>query len=152
VKPISQAIKEQGQLLRLRQLREDAAVQQRDAIQRELDRLLALRAEHEQRWHALCDQRRCMGQWAEHVGASGIIHLNPYASARRADLDELCERAEYDVIDDDDLIAKARARLTDANQAWVRACAQRQAIEEMLQVRRRRARIEADLKQERDAA
>lgn len=145
-------IKEQRQLLHLRSLREDGARQAREAILRELEQLLQQRAEHEQRWHDLCAQRQALGAWVQACGAPAMPLLNPYRSARREDLDDLCERTEYDVIDDDDLIADARTRLAEANQAWVRACAQRQAVEEMLQGSLRRARVEAELKQEREAA
>lgn len=148
----SQILKEQGELLRLRQLREDAARQAREACQRELASLLAQRDEHEQRWHALCEQRRQLGVWMDQGGALAMAQLNPYKSARREHFDEQCERAEYDVIEDDELIAQARDRLAEANQAWVRCAAQRQAVEEMLGSQRRRQRIEADLKQEREAA
>lgn len=149
---LARVIKEQRQLLHLRSLREDSARQARDAVQRELEQLLQQRAEHEQRWHELCAQRQALGRWVQETGASAMPLLNPYRSARREDLDDLCERAEYDVIDDDDMIAEARARLAEAHQAWVRACAQRQAVQEMLQGTRGRARVEAELKQEREAA
>ncbi len=150
--PRARVIKEQQQLLHLRSLREDRARQAREAVQHELDHLLQQRTEHEQRWHALCAQRHALGLWVQDAGASAMPLLNPYRSARREDLDELCERAEYDVIDDDEMIAEARTRLAQAQQAWVHACAQRQAVQEMLQGTRGRARVEAELKQEREAA
>lgn len=148
----TQTIKELGQLLRLRHLREDAARQQRDACQRELASLIAQREAYERRWHALCETRRQLGVWMDLGGAADMARLNPYKTARREALDDQCERAEYDVIDTDDLITAARDRLAEANQHWVRCCAQRQAVEEMRQRHQQRRRIEADLKQEREAA
>lgn len=146
------SLKDLRQLLRLRQLREESARQAREACQREVARLLDLRDEHERRWHALCEQRRQLGAWVDRIGASSMAQLNHYKSARREDLDELCERAEYDVIDDDERIAEARDKLAEANQAWVRGCAQRQAVEELLSRQQRQLRIQAELKQEREAA
>ena len=148
----SAPLREQQMLLKLRELRLDQAQRHWQERQRELARLQAEREAHHQRWQGLLSQRRALLGWGQGLGAGVRPVINGYQAARQADLDDLSERAEYDVIDTDELIRDAQRACDEAHAQWVRAMAQAEAVRTLLAQTRKQARQLAERRQEQELA
>jgi hypothetical protein len=139
--PERQRVHEAQQLQRLRQLREDQARRARAQAQAALDeaREAVQRREAEVRRH-----RGARGELVERVcaDAKSLPLLAPYVSARREDLDDLLERAEYALIDDEEARDEAQQTLDDASAAWRASLARRDAAGDLL-TRARKEQLQA---------
>jgi len=133
----SMRLRELGQLLRLRRLREDAARTERDEKRRARDAAQAAVRERE----ALIEQARvrrdALGAYVAGHGAATIARLAAFAGARREALDEALERAEYGLIDDEEALARAERALDEAQAVWLRAMARNRAVEQLNERTRR---------------
>ena len=119
---------ELAQLQRLRQWREDAARVCRDA--RAADHAAALAAVHE-RERRIAQLRSDIARLTAFVagdGAPRMAQLTPYATARRVLLDDQLERAEYGLIDDQEVLAETEQALARAQAALLRASLHQQAM------------------------
>jgi len=139
-----------ARLLRLRQLREQAAQRALADAQRERDAVLATMREREAEIERLRTRREALtaqlsGPHAGHVG-----RVVPYAAATREDLTDLLERAEYALIDDEDELDSAETRVAEARQAWQRAQAHRHAAETLVADARKARLREAEQRLERE--
>ena len=138
------------QLLRLRELREDAARRAHEASRVQRDE--ALRAVQER--DALLQQQRAqrsdLSAYTAGAGASAMPRLAGYASARRDLLDDRIERNEYALIDDEEALAEAERHLQQASDAWAQARARTQAVETLGDSTRRRALRAAEQRAERE--
>jgi hypothetical protein len=138
------------QLLRLRELREEAARRAHETCRVARDE--ALRAVRDR--EALLQQQRAeLGVLSAYVagdGAGAMPRLCSYASARRELLDDRIERNEYGLIDDEEALAEAERRLQLASEAWAQARARTQAVETLRDSTRRRAACAAEQRAERE--
>lgn len=115
-----------AQLLRLRQLREDAA---RAALAQARAHEAACQAQVERRVAqiaAVRADRRALAGWL--VDGGDAPRQQAYAAARRLALDDELERAEYDLIDERQALQRAQAAVAEARAAWQRAQVRREAI------------------------
>lgn len=147
-------LQEARQLLQLRELRERSAQRARQqarqahelarqAVQARQGVVAQLRAQRHALGHAIVDAQ-----------AERLPRHAPYADARREQLDDLIERAEYALIDDEDELNVAQRRLAEADLAWRRASARVQATTSMvdeagLELRRCRERQQESIDQDR---
>ena len=114
-------------LLRLRTLREDAA---RAALAQARQHEAACREQVERRIAHIAvvrADRLALAGWL--AQATDTPRQQPYAAARRHALDDELERAEFDLIDERNALARASAAVRDALAAWQRAQARREAID-----------------------
>lgn len=139
-----------SQLQRLRQLREEAARRQCAALHQARDEARVAIALRQQAIHEL---RRDIAAQARHLageGASALPQLGRIAAAHREWLDDRLERAEYALIDDEDALEAAEARLAEAEAALRRCSAQCQAVQDLRDDARRRLLRLQDQKLERE--
>ncbi|HUG22605.1 hypothetical protein [Piscinibacter sp.] len=133
----STRLRELGQLLRLRRLREDAARAERDERRRACEAAQAAVREREALIEQARARRDALGAYITGDGAATISRLAPFAGARREALDEALERAEYALIDDEAALARAERAFADAQAAWLRAAARSRAVEQLNERTRR---------------
>ena len=149
--PPASRMGELKQLLRLREIRQEAARVEREARRTARDAAMAVLHEHQARLESLRLQRGALVNWAGGDGAMSMARLHTFASARKGLLDESCERAEYASIDDAQAVAEAERALAQAHERWVRACASRQSVERLQARTRASLAREAELRAEREA-
>lgn len=116
------------QLLRLRQLREEAA-------RAEVERCREAQAERQRvvdaRLAQIADARMARDtllSWIGAVEAEVLPRLAPFAEARRALLDDQLERAEFELIDERTDLDRADAALATARAQWLRARGRSEAV------------------------
>jgi hypothetical protein len=141
------------QLLQLRELRERAAYrawhQARQAHEAASQAVQARQGVIAK----LRSQRHALAQTIVDAQAERLPRHVPYADARREQLDDLIERAEYGLIDDEDDLCAAQRRLDEADRARRRASGQVQAVASMvdearLQLRQCQERQQESIDQE----
>jgi hypothetical protein len=131
MRPEQQRVEQARQLQRLRQLREERALRLRAEAQRECD---AAQAAVRQREAELAEQRQARSDLLHRAvhEAMHLTRLAPYLSARRDDLDDKLERAEYALIDDVEALEEASAGLHQASLRWRAARARDDAASDLL--------------------
>lgn len=122
-------IGELKQLVRLRELREDAARRAHEVCRTQRDEARRAVREREAELQAQRAQRDDLAAYTAGDGASAMPRLSGYASARRDLLDDRIERNEYALIDDEEALAEAERALQRAREDWARARARTQAVE-----------------------
>ncbi len=125
------AVHEARQLVRLRELCENAAraaLGRCRAEQAERQRVVRQR---EQQIEQVRVERRALLTWLVGPGAPALPRITPIAAARQAALDDELERAEFKLIDERQALAQATRALAAAQAAWVAAQARRQAVEQL---------------------
>jgi hypothetical protein len=147
MKPIDEAI----QLLRLRRLREQRALEAhaRARASRDAAHAQVLRRRDELAGfdRALAALLRTLASADAHTMLRGA----PYASARRDDLVYHRERCEYDLIDDEEALAVAERAIDEAAQHWRAALARGDAAADLLRRARRDALCATEVRLEREA-
>lgn len=120
---------ELSQLVRLRRLREEAArldFQQRREVR---DAAQAAVNACEAEVTRLRRERMSLLQRAGHEHATAMPRLSLFTSTRREMLDDLLERAEYALGDEEDGLKQAQAALDTAQAAWQRERARCEAVQ-----------------------
>ncbi len=125
------------QLKRLRLLREERAQRARRAAASALAAAQQQVREREAEVAARRVDRSSLLQRAV-TDAATLPRLAPYLAARREDLDDQLERAEYALIDDEEACEEAAARLDDATRDWRREHVRGNAVQDL----HRRARAD----------
>jgi len=143
--------KELAQLLRLRQVRVDAA---EAAVRLQRAECEQAAAAVQARLHQI-EANRCNvnnhATYAVGQGANDLARMPTLFSAYRAQLDDTLERSEYALIDDEQALEASEARLRDKRQAWMREQSRRDGVGETLQRSRRAVSRRTDLQAENDA-
>lgn len=85
------------------------------------------------------------------AGAPHLPHLATVFTAHRAQVDEQLERSEYGLIDDEQALEAAEARLAECQQAWRREQARRDGVDDLLRRSRRAEARRTDHQAENDA-
>jgi flagellar biosynthesis chaperone FliJ len=120
---------ELSQLVRLRRLREEAArldfQQRREARDAAQAAVTACEAEVTR----LRRERMSLLQRAGHQHATAMPRLGLFTSTRREMLDDLLERAEYALGDEEDGLKQAQEALDTAQAAWQRERARCEAVQ-----------------------
>ncbi|WP_046112117.1 hypothetical protein [Aquincola tertiaricarbonis] len=133
-----------AQLQRVRALREEAARRLCEVQRLACDAARVAIGRRQQAIHAL---RRDIAALARHQageGAAQAPQLGRIAAAHREMLDDRLERAEYGLIDDEEALEAAEARLAEAQAALRRCRTQTQALDDLQdQLRRDDARLRA---------
>jgi hypothetical protein len=133
--------KELSQLLRLRQVRVDAAEAQVRAQRAACE---AAQAVVEQRQRTIEEDRRSMAQQAEFAVGQGAVDLPrmaAYVNAFRASLKDKIERGEYALGGEKRELEDSRALLVQKQREWMREQSRHKGIEEALR-RSRRAKTQ----------
>jgi flagellar biosynthesis chaperone FliJ len=120
---------ELAQLLRLRRLREDAARLDCQRRREARDAAQAAVTAREAEVARLRNQRHSLVQRAGHEHAPAMPRLGIFTSTRREMLDDLLERAEYALIDDEESLTEAQDALDAAQAAWQREMARCEAMQ-----------------------
>ncbi len=149
MKPGDPLINDVAQLLRLRQLRAEAARVERDAARARRDEAQQAAQEREALVRRLCSERDALDVRVA-ASAAAMALLAPYASARREVLVDALERAEYAFIDDKEKLSRAQAALDAAHTAWQKASARCEAVEQLDVSTRRSAARAANERAERE--
>lgn len=132
-----QDLADSRQLLRLRQLREAAALRE-VGLARE-QHAKARQQVQDRKEHIALVQRelKALGAWAHGASLPRLPRLAPYAQACQAKLEDELERAQYDLIDEQNALDVAIAALERARAAWLRAQSRQRAVQELtLDIRR----------------
>ncbi len=124
-------IAELTQLLRLRRLREEAARIECEAKRAARDSAQAAVAETEREVERLRLEREALADAVAGAMAASMPRLGPFAISRREALDDLLERAEYALIDDEEALSEAQEALDEAQAAWLQARARCEAVEQL---------------------
>jgi len=146
-----QRLEQARQLLRLRLLREELA--RRERLQAERERLAAAQAvrEREAEVAGHRDARANLLQRAVQQ-AHELPRLAPYFGARRDELDDRLERAEYALIDDEEALEAATTQLAEASDRWRAARTREEAAQHLLARARREDRQANERRAEREDA
>lgn len=143
-------IGELRQLLRLRELREDAARRAHELCRTRRDDALRAVREREAELQAQRTERDELAAYTAGDGASAMPRLAGYASARRELLDDRIERNEYALIDDEEALADAERELQQAREAWSQARARTQAVGDLRERTSRHAAHASEQRAERE--
>ena len=141
---------ELSQLLRLRRLRVEAARVEREAKRRALDEAIAAVRAREAEVERLRGERGDLRERIVDDIAPTLPRLMHYVSARVEMLDDLLERAEYGLIDDEEDLEAAQEAFDDATAAWQQAMARCDAVERLRDTTARRLQRAAEEKSERE--
>jgi flagellar biosynthesis chaperone FliJ len=107
------------QLKRLRELRERTALNTLRHAEAELQSAIRVMQERQNTILRLQNERQTLAQRLVGELAADMARLASYVSALQAKLDDLLERAEYALIDDQQAVADAQAQMNQARQAWL---------------------------------
>ncbi len=139
------------QLLRLRQLREAAALRE----------VGVQRARHAKAWQQVQDRKehialvqrelKELSTWADGASLPRAPRLAPYAQACQAKLENELERAQYDLIDEQQALDEATGALSEARAAWLRAQRRQQAAQQLTQDTHKALLLQRDQRLEREA-
>lgn len=142
--------KELAQLLRLRQVRVDAA---QAAVNQQRAECEQAAAAVQARLLQIESDRRSVGVHAVYTvgrGADDLPRMAELFSAFRARLDDTLERNEYALVDDEETLEASEARLRERREHWMREQSRRDGVEEALQRSRRAVARHADVQAEHD--
>ncbi|MBW8829722.1 MAG: hypothetical protein JF606_09885 [Burkholderiales bacterium] len=142
-------ILEVAQLLRLRKLRAEAARIERETARAKRDAAQQAVLEREAQVQRLRVERNALGESVVAI-APAMALLAPFASARREVLDDALERAEYALIDDEEVLTQAQSAFDEAHAAWQKAVARCDAVEKLHETTRRDATLAAEERAERE--
>jgi hypothetical protein len=147
--PLAQRVAEARQLQRLRALREDQARSARARAQQALDQA---QQAVERRQQEVQQHRNGRADLAHHLvgDAAALPRLGPYFGACREDLDDKLERAEYALIDDEELRDEAQQSLAQAHTAWQRSLARSDAASDLLDQAQQHHRQDREQRAERE--
>jgi hypothetical protein len=139
------------QLLRLRQLREASALREM-GVQRERH-AKAWQQVQDRKEHIALVQRELkeLSGWADGASLPRAPLLAPYAQACQAKLEDELERAQYDLIDEQQALDQATAALSEARAAWLRAQSRQQAVQRLTQDTHKALLLQRDQRLEREA-
>lgn len=143
-------LRELGRLLQLRERREDQARRRVAAALGERDAVLATLREREAEIESLRGRRSALARQVVGPAAPTLARWMPFAHAERERLDDLLERAEYALIDDEDDLERAQAQLDAARQDWQRALARVEALRGLCEQARRQRMRAAEGRAERE--
>ena len=143
-------VAELSQLLRLRHLRVEAARIEREAKRRALDDAIAAVREREAQIERLRNERGDLRERIVDGMAPTLPRLMHYVAARAEMLDDLLERAEYGLIDDEEDREAAQEAFDAATAAWQQAMARCDAVERLRDDTARRFRRLAEERAERE--
>jgi flagellar biosynthesis chaperone FliJ len=139
------------QLQRLRDLREAAARRAHEAARQRRDAALDAVRACEAKLEAMRLERERAAAFVAGDGAALMPRLSGVAAAHRAALDDRIERAEYQLIDDEDALAEADAALQAAHAVWLHARSRVEAVGHLQQAARRGAAQAAERRDEFEA-
>lgn len=145
------SLDEPSQLLRLRRLREERALQEQARARAQRD---AAHAQVQRRRGELAAFDRDLAALLRTLASADgqtLLRGAPYVGARRDGLVYHRERCEYDLIDDEEALAVAQSALDEAARCWRAARARSDAAAGLLQRARRDALRGAELRLEREA-
>jgi hypothetical protein len=146
---LSTRVEELRQLLRLRRMHEEAARGRHQACAAALDASQACVAACRARLAGIVEQRAGLAVW---FGAGQSVgSYQAYANAHRDLLDEAQDEAECRLIDEQRAVSQAERALMEAKDAWGRAGARLQAVEQLLGRTRVQQAREAERRIERNA-
>lgn len=138
------------QLLRLRQLREAAA----------LRAVGAAREHHAKAWQQVQDRHdhialvqreiKQLAAWVQGASLPQAPRLAPYAQASLDKLDDELERARYDLVGEQQALADATAALDQARATWLRAQGRQQAVQQLTLDTQRALLLQRDQRLERE--
>jgi len=143
--------KELAQLLRLRQVRVDAA---EAAVRQQRAECEQAAAAVQARLQQIESNRHNVTVHAAYTvggGAEDLARMPSLFAAFRSKLDDTLERSEYALIDDEEALEASEAKLRDKRTAWMREQSRRDGIGDTLQRSRRAILRRADLQSENDA-
>lgn len=141
---------ELSQLLRLRRLRVEAARLAREEKRRALDEAIAAVRAREAEIERLRGERGDLRERIVADIAPTLPRFMHYVGARVEMLDDLLERAEYGLIDDEEDLEAAQEAFDDATAAWQQAMARCDAVQRLRDTTARRLRRAAEEKTERE--
>lgn len=142
-------------LTQLRELRERSARRARCVADQAREKASEAVRERQARATGLRGQREALSQACADLVTAGRWSWMPQARARREQLDEQIERADDALIEEEDELATALARLAAADQAWRRARGHVRATQALVDQARQnlaRAREHAHEQEQADAA
>jgi hypothetical protein len=135
-------------LLRLRALRRQQAERARQTAQQAQAQALQAVRDGQGRLHAERQAHAALLQAMAREPA--LPRLAAFAEARRAQVEEQQERAEYALLDDEEALERADHDLTQAARALARAHAREQAATQAADAARRRLRLATEQRLERE--
>ena len=100
----------------------------------------------------LHEQRKALGRACADPALAGWWSWMPLAQARRDQLDEQIERAEYALIDEEEALVAAADRQAAADQAWRRARSRVQAVHTLVDQARRHQALASERVDEQEQA
>jgi flagellar biosynthesis chaperone FliJ len=109
------------QLKRLRELRERTALNALRKAEADLQAAKRVMQERQETILRLQNERQTLAQRMVGELAADMARLANYVSALQAKLDDLLERAEYALLDDERAVAAAQAKMNLTRQAWLHA-------------------------------
>ena len=122
---------ELSQLQCLRELRERKARAAREACRAKCEAAERAVRERERAIQRLAEELRELGAFVCQEGATALPRIAPYASARRAMLDERLLQERKSLEEEREALAGARAELEQADIALLKACRHRQAMDKL---------------------
>ena len=135
-------VADRRQLLRLRQLREAAALRE----------LGVLRDQHRAAWQQVQDRHGHIGlvrreltagaAWVHGNSLPSAARLAPYAQACQDKLEDELERARYDLVNEQHVLDDATAALDRARANWLRALARQQGVQQLCEDIQRALRLQ----------
>lgn len=143
--------KELAQLLRLRQVRVEAA---EAAVRLQRAECEQAAAAVQARMQQIEANRRDVTDHAAYTVGGGAIDLARMPvlfTSFRAKLDDTLERSEYALIDDEEALEASEAKLREKRTAWMREQSRRDGVSETLQRSRRAIARRADLQADNEA-
>jgi hypothetical protein len=143
--------KELAQLLRLRQVRVDAA---QAAVTAQRDKCAEAQSAVVARQSLIENNRIALAQHASYMvgaGAADMPRAVAMVSAFKEKLKEQLERNEYGLMDDEEHLREQQTLLREAQDEWLREQSRHDGIKEALQRSRRALSRRADIQAENDA-
>jgi hypothetical protein len=139
------------QLLRLRQLREAAALREVAAAREGHAKALQQVQDREEHIALVRRELAELAAWTQGDSLPRAARLAPYAQACQAKLDDELERARFDLIDEQQALARASAALAEARAVWLRAQSRQQAVQQLALDTQRAWQQQSEHRTEQDA-
>jgi len=143
--------KELSQLLRLRELRVQAAERECEQRRRALHEAEAALQQRQQRIADWQQRRASLSRQVVGAAAPQLARFAPHAAAQRAWLEDQLERDEYGLIDDEEERGVRQQALDDAMREWQRQRAREDGMRDLLQQARGQLQRLEELRAELDA-
>jgi flagellar biosynthesis chaperone FliJ len=146
----AQQLHDAGQLKRLRELRERTAL---NALRNAEAALQTAKQEMKERQNTMLrlqNERQTLAQRIVGELATDMARLAAYVSALQARLDDQLERAEYALIDDEQAVADAQAKVDEARQAWLHAVSRHGAATTLVDDASLALRLDREVRAERE--